>query len=280
MIIRVNDERTLYLLEKFGFTKSSIFGKYDYSTSQEGLFPHHHYQSIEICFMIRGRQMFHVHKEFFSLQGGDCFITYPREIHSTGGFHIEKGALIWLILGVKSGKTPPELQKLIQMLIRRRVRHFKNSDQIPALLRNMIEALESPESELKILKVRNYISSLLIDCIEGGDRSPIRTTTPVISKALRAIESSFGKLYISDLAKMTGLSVSRFKGKFKEETGFSPQDYLLRKRIDRSIELLRQPKANVTEVAFEMGFSSSQYFATVFKRYTRHSPKSFLLPQA
>ncbi len=276
---KTDPERKIYPLQQYGFSKNSILGKYRYGSAREGIPPHYHPKSFEICFLLSGRQIYHVDRRFFSIQGGDCFITYPGESHSTGGFPEEKGALVWLILGIDSKKTPPDLQKLIKLIVRRHPRNFKSSLQTPLLLRDLLKALESRTPSTKSIRVRKCIISVLIDCLDQSECPLSRATSPAISKALIQIQSTAATIRIADLARLTGLSISRFKGRFKQEIGFSPQDYLLRKRVDNAIEMLRQPGANVTKVAFETGFSSSQYFATVFKRYTRHSPRTFLSPR-
>ena len=66
------------------------------------------------------------------------------------------------------------------------------------------------------------------------------------------------------------LSESRFKARFKREMGVPPAEYWLRKKVEQASVLLA--KATITQVAHQLGFSSSQYFATVFKRYTLTSP--------
>ncbi len=75
------------------------------------------------------------------------------------------------------------------------------------------------------------------------------------------------------LAQVARLSESRCKTRFKREIGVPPAEFWLRKKIERAIVLLKNH--NVTEVAYELGFSSSQYFATVFKRYTLVNPSQF-----
>lgn len=59
---------------------------------------------------------------------------------------------------------------------------------------------------------------------------------------------------------------------FKETTGLTPNDYLLRQRIERAKERLTQTSQPITEIALGVGFSSSQYFANVFRRYTGMTP--------
>ena len=55
---------------------------------------------------------------------------------------------------------------------------------------------------------------------------------------------------VPDLAAQAGLSTSWFKARFRRETG----------------------EGNVTDAAMKFNFSSSQHFATAFKRYNKQSP--------
>ena len=80
-------------------------------------------------------------------------------------------------------------------------------------------------------------------------------------------------IHVPRLAEVARLSESRFKIRFKKEIGVPPAEFWVRQKIERATLLLK--KKSVTDVAFELGFSSSQYFATVFKRYTRTSPSHF-----
>jgi len=59
-------------------------------------------------------------------------------------------------------------------------------------------------------------------------------------------------------------------------TGTSPAVYVTSRRVEFAKRMLQDdPRASVTEIAIESGFSSSQHFATVFKRYTGVNPKDF-----
>ena len=66
------------------------------------------------------------------------------------------------------------------------------------------------------------------------------------------------------------------EARFREELGMPPHEYILRRRIDRAAALLAAGRSSVTEVAYDLGFSSSQYFAMVFKRFTHRTPSQLL----
>ena len=72
-----------------------------------------------------------------------------------------------------------------------------------------------------------------------------------------------------------GLGRSQFAGLLKKVTGDTPVTFLNRLRVQRAQELLRQSAKPVTEIAFEVGFNSSQYFATVFKEFAGMEARTF-----
>ena len=58
-------------------------------------------------------------------------------------------------------------------------------------------------------------------------------------------------------------------------SGFSPLNYLINIRISEAIKLLKRPDVNVTDIALDTGFYSSQHFATTFKKLTGYTPSEF-----
>ena len=77
---------------------------------------------------------------------------------------------------------------------------------------------------------------------------------------------------VEDLASRVGLSVSRFKARFKETVGVPPADYMSRQKVAKAMDLLRKTGMPVTQIATSLGYASSQYFATAFRRYTGKTP--------
>ena len=78
-----------------------------------------------------------------------------------------------------------------------------------------------------------------------------------------------------ELVRHIGLSRARMFELFKSVTGLTPNDYLLRYRIERARELLTSTQRNITDIAMATGFSSSQYFSNVFRKYTGLSPSEY-----
>lgn len=82
---------------------------------------------------------------------------------------------------------------------------------------------------------------------------------------------------LGELAREAAMSERSFLRSFKEATGLSPVDYVLRARVRKAERLLvaAQPRQSITEIAFACGFNDSNYFSRVFRRFALYSPRDF-----
>ena len=80
---------------------------------------------------------------------------------------------------------------------------------------------------------------------------------------------------VEEMAALVGLGITTFSEKVKSFTGFSPLNYLINIRISEAIKLLKRPDVHVTDIALDVGFYSSQHFATTFKKLTGYTPSEF-----
>jgi AraC-like DNA-binding protein len=80
---------------------------------------------------------------------------------------------------------------------------------------------------------------------------------------------------VEEMAGLVGLGTTSFAEKVKNYTGFSPLNYLITIRISEAIKLLNRQDLNVTGIALDTGFYSSQHFSTTFKKLTGYTPSEF-----
>lgn len=80
---------------------------------------------------------------------------------------------------------------------------------------------------------------------------------------------------LDDLAAEAQLSPFHFARMFKQSVGVPPRVHLTRLRVERACELLEQTDLPVTEIAFEVGYSSNQVLARVFLKHRRMSPSDY-----
>ncbi|HEY1855602.1 MAG TPA: helix-turn-helix transcriptional regulator [Solirubrobacterales bacterium] len=82
-------------------------------------------------------------------------------------------------------------------------------------------------------------------------------------------------LDVEALAGDAHMSAGHFSRQFRAAYGESPYSYLMTRRIERAMALLRRGDLNVTEVCFEVGCSSLGTFSTRFAELVGTSPSAY-----
>jgi len=102
------------------------------------------------------------------------------------------------------------------------------------------------------------------------------TSASPIEKSLKFIHTNIKRSFsVKELADMEFLSPSRYREVFKEATGHSPLEYILRQRIHLACELIEQGDISLSQVAELCGFSDRLYFQRVFKKRMAVTPGEY-----
>lgn len=80
---------------------------------------------------------------------------------------------------------------------------------------------------------------------------------------------------IAKISRIASLSPSTLLPVFKEVTGVSPIEYLLRVRLTRAAERLLHSSQSISEIAHACGFGDSNYFSRQFRRHYSLSPREY-----
>jgi AraC family transcriptional regulator len=78
-----------------------------------------------------------------------------------------------------------------------------------------------------------------------------------------------------ELGQLAGMSPHYFCQLFKQSTGLSPHQYVLRQRIERAKEYLRNAGLTASQAATETGFADQSHFTKVFRRIVGVTPMQF-----
>jgi len=281
VLVDGSEERQVLDFRPLGFRDVAVLGRYQYAKARAALELHSHGRMVEICYLESGRQTYWVGEEKFHLSGGDLFVTFPYECHGSDRIPQSKGVLYWLLINVPNRNArllslgQAESRMVLDRLLNLPVRQFPGGEGIGRVLRHLIAAFERDEDPLRLVKLRNLLLSFLLAVLEASQNAH-RRVRPEIRGVQQVIAENLDRaLPIRSLARLAHLSESRFKARFKAEVGMPPADYTMRQRIDRAKQFVRHSDLSVTEIALRLGFSTTQYFATAFKRYTGQSPSSY-----
>lgn len=162
--------------------------------------------------------------------------------------------------GISLGVTeyllkPVDYNRLYEAI--RKIQARRNAD---TNIRNAIRQIDVEKKKLGILeydktKTGNRYVDLMIQTIH--DKYPERLT-------------------LADISEQCGMSGTYLNVKFKNETGYTFNDYLNRYRIQKAVDLLRENQYKIYEIADRVGFYDYKYFIKVFKKYIGCSPARFI----
>ncbi len=97
-----------------------------------------------------------------------------------------------------------------------------------------------------------------------------------LGDAIAHIETHYSeKITLEELAQKSHLSKRHFLRIFHDCIGRSPIDHLMHVRIQKAADLLRHTGRTITEIAFDCGFSDSNYFTRCFRKTTGETPRQY-----
>ena len=152
----------------------------------------------------------------------------------------------------------------------RRIVFEPNAEALQAPFRQLIREI-SLRLPHQTVGIRTALDYLVIEATRllASERNPVQVISshPAVLRAREMLDYHPAEHWkLSELARVAGLSPSRLSECFSNDTGMSPHQYLLCKRIELAREALQQSDITVTDLALDLGFSSSQHFASTFKR--------------
>jgi AraC-like DNA-binding protein len=266
-------DRLVFDLADLDMPEVPLLGIHNAPSVNIYLADHVHTGLMEICYLRRGEESFHVGGQDYKLKGGDVFFTFPDENHGTGSKPQGKGLLYWTQIQLNAprflGLTPAMAEPLINSLLAMPERKFRGDKQLGVLFEEMIDLCLAPRDALTALRVAHRLAAWLVLIAESARRgSHSRYSEDITSVIAWMSRHVCEPIDIDAVARSANLSVSWFKAKFKEQVGMGPGEYMMRLKIQQAQQWLEEGRDTITQIAHRLGFSSSQYFATVFKRFT------------
>ncbi|NIK59302.1 helix-turn-helix transcriptional regulator [Kribbella shirazensis] len=255
-------------------------GRYRYSYAHDILGAHSHPGCVEVCFLARGRQRYRLGDRVYQLSGGDQFVTLPDEQHDSAGEPEDKGVLYWLIVRVHDSPLlyldSTRRRQLTQALLGIPTRQFRAHPESGFLLDDAIAQLSGQASELARLQAAMSLAQFLVRTVTASAADQARPVSAVVERSRQYVAEHLGEtITVPMLSRAVGLSPARLHAQFRQELGLPPGEFILRSKIEHARTLLGETDLPVTEIAHSLGFASTQYFATAFKRLTRTTPTAY-----
>ncbi len=268
-------------------------GYWDARKEQSWGLPWHRNEGIELTFLETGTMPFAVDAKEMQLNPGDLAITRPWQPHRLGRPSIGVGRLHWIIIdvGVRQPHQewewpawlvimPEDLAELTACLRENEQPVWTATEEIRDCFQQIGKTIREEASLSRLAVYANELLVHLLDLFREQDVARTKSLTDAqrsVELFLSSLEVSFADDWtLESMAECCGLGMTRFVHYCRQITNQSPQQYLNRLRLRAAAELLRSAsKKSITDIAFDCGFSSSQYFATAFRKHHGQTPRQY-----
>jgi AraC family L-rhamnose operon regulatory protein RhaS len=279
-------------------------GFWDVRGPQDWSLDPHRNEGIEIVFLETGRMAFTVDGRPFPMAPGSVSITRPWQLHSLGNPCIGASRLHWLLIdvGVRRPSQPWQWPSWVVLVpedlaeLTRKLRHNEHPvwqstpeiaqafQELAAGIQQAEQAVSGPPSSIPASRLLIQINRLLLGLLEMLRRQ-CQEENPELVTRHRTVELFLADLErhpeqlmppwtLRSMARHCGMGSTSFTQLCRRISNQSPMDYLNRCRFNQAARRLRaEPGTQIATIAAECGFSSSQYFATRFRRHFGCTPR-------
>lgn len=272
------DQRRMIALEKEGVPGIVMLGHSHFSYHSPPAVEHVHEGCVEIVLCQRGALTFKKNNRFYHLMPGDIIINRPWEKHCLFS-HPRSLSTFWLLARVQPASAPllnlpeKESRTLKKALLTLSPQVRRDDGRVRQAFVRLLKYYDSRKSDKRLLGLLGTSLHLLMATIETASHNHSLSLSNRIKQVISEMRRNPGANYvIDDMAHEANLSPGHFMSRFKQIVGVPPYQFLLECRINSAKEQLRATQRNITDIAMSLGYSSSQHFASAFKRATGMTP--------
>ncbi len=247
----------------------AAIGHSQQTRARRGLSPHSH-EVYEICLIHHGVVEWMVDGRTARVGAGSVFLTRPGQVHGSSRGAIEPCSLRWMQID-PGGSS--DIARLLEQTGRISRSVWPGDERLAELHEAMMAECRRPQPDSEAM-ISSLLALFLVTLFRTERQSAATGPMhPAVTKVIGVVERDPEPRWTLDqLQAESGVSRTRLQQLFKRHTGLSPVAYAMRVRLQRAQQLLRQTDKPITRLAQELGFSSSQYFATAFSRQYGMTP--------
>lgn len=231
--------------------------------------------------ILSGKGVLRVGERTSHLHGNQAFLLKPHETAFYQADEKDPWHYCWVSFNGPAAKRYMDAAGFLDGVNSRDC--FIDANEFLMLTWRLLECGESSiQNELRRLSLTMEFIALMI---ESGARvaQPRRhddSADMYVDHALDVIRCNYANIKIRDIARHIGINRSYLTNIFKKRTGLSPQEYLLRYRLNMACRLLLTTSQPIQEVARKIGYENPMTFSKMFKNAYGVSPSGYRLQGA
>ena len=273
----------------------SLCNQYGLSVSlsdvSETSFSLHTHDFHELVIILKGTGIQEINTEAYSLIAGDVFVLKGSDMH---GYRNSKNLLYYniaydprLLAAYDKGirDLPGYFALFLLEPIFRKQHNFQSKLHLST--KDLIYASELTSLLYKEYTQRvpgfqamlvNYFIQLVVFLSRkySEQQSPVTNSFMPLADTIAYIEQNFtSDISLNSLAERSDMSVNHFLRVFRSTFNLTPVNYINQLKIKKACELMVDSGKTMTCIAFESGFSDSNYFSRLFKKIMGMTPTEY-----
>ncbi len=252
---------------------------------QGPILKNHWHEEFMIFYIEKGQAIIHCNSRPIAVKGGDLVVINGNDLHYVENccHQLIEYYIIIDFAFLRSKYEDVCQTKYLSPLMQNRIRFQNQINQDNELLQQVLELIHEDERRdsgyelfIKAGLYRILVMLMRRHVAPQADETENRRHSAVFHQ-LRPVLEYVGnhydqKLTLKELAAIAHMSNHHFCRLFKAITGTPPIEYVNHLRINAAVELLKEQHLNISEIATTVGFSDSNYFSRLFKKYKKLSP--------
>ena len=283
------------LLDNIGLALE-YFPSFDHSTARLRSLPIHSHNFLEMFYIINGRceNIFGNDNIYIEDPGSLVIVNYGQShvVHTPFG-PVEKMNIYIDLKHLSIPTVPPEFENVLPVVLplHHSLKHnlsnvvhlrFENHEKITSILKFLHEELQNRTPGYQDIADNYFRTFLLETCrtikkngIVRGFQNQLIEHDPV-ERIRHYMDSHFTEnLTLAQLANMAKMNQTYFGRKFKKYTDKTPFEYILHRRIERAMVLLRAPHDKILSICMKSGFNDISFFNHTFKKIVGLTPGEY-----
>lgn len=235
----------------------------------------HFHEQMEIYYLKKGEIAYFVDEAIYTVKEGDVIVLPPAVIHKT--VDTRQLPRHRILINLPFGLLEELEEEGVPLWDSVSIFHTTNKERINRIFTELLEEYEGQRNPV-LLKALMW--ELIVLLQRKTEIKSSVTQDSAHSKQVSEIIAYINQEYASDLtlqllAERFFMNPSYLSRLFKKCTGLSFSDYLRKYRIKKALELMAGGRKNITEIAMDVGFHSTNHFCKTFRELIHESPLQY-----
>ena len=245
---------------------------------------YHYHESIELLYCVDGELEVTLFRKTVILKKGDFLYLAPNTPHATSS-HSSLNEHICVKFITSVIHVPASRKMLLEdyyvsltpnyALLRRSP---ARGERIKELFFNCVENFSHDDYYKRLIlraSIMQLMSYVFMNTVNKETEETQKSVTNVFLSVLDFIDKNYATVTLEEAANYCSLSYSYFSRTFKSIFDISFSNYVIRKRVEKSLDLISDSSLSLNDIALECGFANLSHFIKCFSEEKGITPKKF-----